>query len=125
MVRWGSLRGSVLGIEAALPDGTLLDTLSCPPVTRNPTPETRANVARMIQSRPDSGFFLQLKVLQILQSVPSSLGSGRAWELGFSVQRLGFSVLVWGLGFEVWGLGSGVLDVRVSEVERYGFMGWR
>ena len=33
-------------------------------------------MAHVTQSRPDSGFGLQVKVLSIFQDVPSSLGSG-------------------------------------------------
>ena len=36
----------------------------------------RTNVVHILQSRPDSGLGLQVKVLKIVLVVPSSLGSG-------------------------------------------------
>ena len=42
----------------------------------------RANVARMKQSRPDSGIGCQVKVLSTFQVVTSSIGSGRLTSLG-------------------------------------------
>ena len=48
-----------------------------------PQPPTRcrANVAHVRQSRPDSGLGFQVKVLNTLQGVPFSLGSGQPQNL--------------------------------------------
>ena len=44
---------------------------------RPPTPRCRANMAHIRESRPDSGFGFQVKVLKTVYGVPSWLDSGK------------------------------------------------
>jgi hypothetical protein len=67
------------------------------------------------QSRPDSGLGFQVKVVETLQLVPSSLSSGQSFEapssgfpdFGFERPRLGFRVSYFGFpGFGILDSGS-------------------
>ena len=46
-------------------------------------------MARIRQSKPDSGLGFQVKVLHTLQGVPSSLGSGLSRHAAFTVPKRG------------------------------------